>query len=74
MASPAELIDRLPDNELVGLARIAVGQPVRGSDIPIGIEEPAPADLALLLVEIGRRVATGQIVVAGVDLDADAEQ
>jgi hypothetical protein len=71
MSAIAELIDRLRDNELVGLTRMAAGQPVRGSDVPVGIEEPAPVELAVLLVEIGRRVATGQIKVVGVDLDVD---
>lgn len=54
MASLGALLE-LPDTQLVGLCRSSLNLIVRASDLPSGVAEPGPDQLAVLVAETGRR-------------------
>jgi hypothetical protein len=53
--SGVALAEQLPDDQLVGLCRLAVNRPVLASHVPVGVADPSPDELAVLVAEVGRR-------------------
>lgn len=65
--SPATLAEELSDERLLGLCRLAVNGPVLAGHLPTGIAEPSPAELAVLVAEVGRRTVTGPMPETSLD-------
>lgn len=71
--SAAALADQLPDEQLVGLCRLAVNRPVLASHIPVGVAVPAPDELAVLIAEVGRRTVMAWTLHRNLDVMGAAE-